>query len=63
MDIESIFNSTCHYYLPLEKGRAFHFNKLESLYPRCFCDKFGSNCTSGPRSGEKDLQMPSMYFY
>ena len=31
-------------YLPLEKDRTFHLNKLESLYPRMLCAKFGWNC-------------------
>ena len=36
------------YSLPLEMGGgALHLNKLESLYPRMLCDKFGWNWPSG----------------
>ena len=47
-------------YLPLEKGGALHFNKLESLTPKELCAKFGWNWPSG--SGEKDFLILSMYF-
>ena len=30
-----------HYYLHLEKGRALHLKKLESLSPKMLCAKFG----------------------
>ena len=35
------------YYLPLEKGRAFHLKNLKSLQPKIFCAKFGWNWPSG----------------
>ena len=33
--------SLFHNYLPLEKGRVLHLNKIESLHPRMLCAKFG----------------------
>ena len=41
------------YYLPLEKGGAFHLNKLDPLHSRMLCAKFGLNWPTG--SGEEDF--------
>ena len=49
--------SLFHNYLPLEKARALHLNKLESFN---ICAKFGWNRPSG--SAEDDLLSSSMYF-
>ena len=48
-------------YLPLEKSGALHLNKLESLFPRMLCAKFGWNWPSGSR--EEDFLISSMFFY
>ena len=50
--------SLFHKYLPLEKGRALHLNKLESPSPMDTCAKFGWNWTSG--SGEEDENVKSL---
>ena len=50
--------SLFHKYLPLEKGRALHLNKLESPSLRVTCAKFGWNWTSG--SGEEDENVKSL---
>ena len=42
----NVFLLFCNY-LPLEKGRALHLNKLDSLQPRILCAKFGWNWPSG----------------
>ena len=41
--------SLFHYYLPLEKSRAFIWRKLNPIYPMMLCIKFGWNwpCVSG----------------
>ena len=44
--------SSMYNYLPLEKGRALHLNKLDSLQPRILCAKFGWNWPSGSREEE-----------
>ena len=48
-------------YLPLEKGRALHLNKLESPYPRMLCAKFGWKWLSG--FGEEYFWILSVYFH
>ena len=45
-------------YLPLEKGRALHLKKLNPLYPRMHCVKFGGNWPSC--SGEEDENVKSL---
>ena len=45
-------------YLPLEKGRALHLNKLNTYHPRMFCAKFGWNWPSG--SWEEDENVKSL---
>ena len=47
-------------YLPLEKDRALHLNKLDFLSPKDICAKFGWNWSSG--SGVEYFYISSMYF-
>ena len=43
-------------HLPLEKGVALHFDKLESLYPRILCAKFGWNWPSDSWEGDENVK-------
>ena len=48
-------------YLPLGKGGALHFNKLESRTPKELCAKFGWNWPSG--SGKDDFSNLFFFFH